>query len=67
MPERSCKDYRPFVLNKDICESWMRPYPDFLGDREPTTQFLPHCRKGLDCLTAGQRPERADQESDSEE
>ena len=65
--KRACKDYRPFVLNKDLCESWMRPYPDFLGDGNPPLNFCPIAARAWIALTAGQRPERADQESDSEE
>lgn len=38
---------------------------DFLGDPEPVPPAK--CKRGLECPTAGQRPERLDQESDSEE
>ena len=60
---KACKDFKPFVTNKDICAYWLHPDPDAPFD----DQFFPLCEKGLACPTYGQRPERLDQESDSDE
>lgn len=65
---RACKDFKPFVTNVDLCDHWIRmaSVPDGDGSHAifPTDPF---CRKGLACPSLGRRPERLDQESDSED
>jgi len=63
---KACGDFKPFVTNVDVCDHYNSRYaPDFRGDPEPIKAV---CRKGHDkCPTGGLRPERLDQESDSEE
>ena len=68
---KACKDFKPFVTNKDVCDHWMIQGPGFgplsPDIYHPTEKWAPYCRKGLACPTCGQRPERLDQESDSDE
>ena len=64
---KACKDFKPFILNKDICTHWIIvasvPGPDGGTCILPC---VPHCSQGLECPHNGQRPERLDQESDGE-
>jgi hypothetical protein len=65
---RACKDFKPFVTNKDICAHWITvasvPGPDGSMTVYPC---VPYCSLKTDCPHLGHRPERLDQESDSEE
>ena len=60
---KACKEFHPFVTNKDVCAHWVHS----ADEPDPMKQFFPFCDKGLACPTLGQRPERLDQESDTED
>lgn len=65
---KACKDFRPMPTNKDVCERWGVPHMGAVRNKStPQMKLIPKCRLDFVCPTNGQRPERLDQESDSEE